>query len=64
MLIKLGIKTKLVVYYEAMMSMSTLDSSSVQHLCLHSPNLASTWPITVARQYVYEVKFNQRCSQS
>ena len=34
------------------------------NLSLLSPDLASAWPIVVVRQYLYEVKFNKRRSQS
>jgi len=54
------LKSELVVYYEAMMSMLTapvLQLSSVF-------TWPSAWPIVVSRQYVYEVKFNKRRSQS
>jgi len=33
------------------------------NLYLYSPD-HSTWPMAVSRQYVYQVKFNKRRSQS
>jgi len=60
MLIKLGIQSKLTVYYEAAMSMSTAA------VFKFTPAFTwpSAWPVVVPTHYLYEVRYNKRCSQS
>jgi len=48
------------VYYDATISMST--ASVLKFMSAFT--WPSAWTIVVSRQYVYEVKFNERCSQS
>jgi len=60
MLIKCSLKSKLVVYYEATISISTPTVFKFTRAF----TWPSAWPIVVSRQYVYEIKFNKRRSQS